>query len=516
MVGTVKRAVQIDDATIVLTHESNGTAHIYNVVNGEVKNELSQSSVVPVDTENVGDMLAISDIAATDDGKLVAINKIVCQASDDQVDAGYKRGETKVYLWNDLAADPTLWFTSKMSSNWYRSVQGHTMAYKGTSTNGTLVTTGVTATGVKFRYSVYNVIDGVYTEPAVNDSEHYHFTKGDAQTTDILGANYEINASPLASENWILDGGNVDPFEITDPLTYNSQVTAGTTITEDLGKKYNGATYLTIQGVNLMVAPYADGEKVGGVTVLNISGGLNKATELAYQALGSSITATAVATAVKVNGNELLVTLVTDNKVQTLPITVELPIHTREVPAGYYATVCLPYNLVKVTGATLFKVAGKDNNKVYLDEVLASETEAGKPYIFLTDADTQVFYYGDSYTSEPGSFNTLYGTFVKLEGAQLDGMYMLQSNKIVKCAATGCWIDPYRAYFNGTELEALGKPGAQMPGRRRVSLGATEENTTTGSEDVVTPNEQVIKVIENGQVIIIRDGVKYNAQGIKL
>ena len=190
--------------------------------------------------------------------------------------------------------------------------------------------------------------------------------------------------------------------------------------------------------------------------------------------------------------------------------------HTRVVPAGYYATVCLPYNLIDVDGAILYEVAGKDNGKVYLDEVPASETEAGKPYIFFTEADTQVFYYGDTETTVAGNQKSLYGTFVKLEDADLVGMYMLQSNKVVKCADTGCWIDPYRAYFNGTELEALGKPGAQMPGRRRVSLGATEENTTTGSEDIVTPNEQVIKVIENGQVIIIRDGVKYNVQGVRL
>ena len=190
--------------------------------------------------------------------------------------------------------------------------------------------------------------------------------------------------------------------------------------------------------------------------------------------------------------------------------------HTREVPAGYYATVCLPYNLIDVDGAILYEVAGKDNGKVYLDEVPASETEAGKPYIFFTEAATQVFYYGDTETTVAGNQKSLYGTFVKLEDADLVGMYMLQSNKVVKCADTGCWIDPYRAYFNGTELEALGKPGAQMPGRRRVSLGATEENTTTGSEDIVTPNEQVIKVIENGQVIIIRDGVKYNVQGVRL
>lgn len=210
------------------------------------------------------------------------------------------------------------------------------------------------------------------------------------------------------------------------------------------------------------------------------------------------------------------VTIVDENTDGTLYAKWIEHFHTREVPAGYYATVCLPYNLIDLDGATLYEVAGKENGKIYLDEVPASETEAGKPYIYLAEADAQVFYYGDDEATIAGDHKSLYGTFVKLEDADLDGMYMLQSNKVIRCAATGCWIDPYRAYFNGVELNALGKPGAQMPGRRRVSLGANEENASTGSEDIVTPNEQVIKVIEKGQVIIIRDGVKYNLQGVRL
>ena len=321
MVGTVKRAVQNGDAVIVLTHEADGTAHIYNVVAGVVTAELSQEGVVAVDPENTGSYLAISDIAVTEDGKLVAINKIVCQASDAEVDEGYKRGETRVYIWNDLAGAPAVWFTSKMSSNWYRSVQGHTMAYKGTSTNGTLVTTGVTATGVKFRYSVYNVIDGVYTDPAVNDSEHYHFTKGSAQTTDLLGANYELNVSPLAENTWVLDGELVNPFEITDPLTYNTEVAAGTTLNEDLGKKYNGATYVTVEDQVLMVAPFAnpDGQLVG-VEILNITNGLEAAQYVDMVYVDEAVEATAAATAVQVVEGGLIITLVADAAIHTLEV----------------------------------------------------------------------------------------------------------------------------------------------------------------------------------------------------
>ena len=318
MVGVVKRAVQNGDEVIVLTHEADGTAHLYQVVDGKAVAELSQEGVIAIDPENAGDLLAISDIAITEDGKLLAINKIVCQAGDAQVDEGYKRGETRVYIWNDLAGAPSVWFTSKMSSNWYRSVQGHTMAYKGTSTNGTLFTTGVTATGVKFRYSVYNVIDGVYTDPAVNDSEHYHFTKGDAQTTDLLGANYEINMSLLAENTWVLDGELVDPFEITDPLTYNSQVTAGTTITEDLGKKYNGASYVTVGEQVLMVAPFAnpDGQLVGA-EILNITNGFDAPQYVDMVYVDEAVAATAAATAVEVVEGGLNITLVADNAIHT-------------------------------------------------------------------------------------------------------------------------------------------------------------------------------------------------------
>ena len=121
MVGTVKRAVQNGQEVIVLTHEADGTAHIYQVVDGKAVAEVSQEGVIAVDPENAGDLLAISDIAVTEDGKLVAINYMHTQAGDSYVNEGQKRGETRVYLWNDLAGDPSILFTSKMSSNWFRS-----------------------------------------------------------------------------------------------------------------------------------------------------------------------------------------------------------------------------------------------------------------------------------------------------------------------------------------------------------------------------------------------------------
>ena len=322
IVGTLKRALQNGENTIVLTHEANGTPHIYNVAHAtNTVTEISQEGVVAVDSENAGDYLAISDIALTEDGKLVATNKIVCQSEDGQVAAGYKRGELRAYIWNDLAGAPSLWFTSKQSSNWYRSIQGHTIAYKGTSTNGTLFATGVTASGVKFRYSVYNVIDGVYTDPSSNNSDYYHFTKGSAQTTDALGANYQLVASPLASPNWILDGELVEPFEIVDPLTFNTEVTANPTLSVNLGKKYNGASCLANYNEHhLFLAPYANEEGyLAGVKVVDVVDGFAAATELTTNTdLATAENATAAAaTAVVDAEGKLTIHLFADARVYT-------------------------------------------------------------------------------------------------------------------------------------------------------------------------------------------------------
>jgi hypothetical protein len=46
-------------------------------------------------------------------------------------------------------------------------------------------------------------------------------------------------------------------------------------------------------------------------------------------------------------------------------------------------------------------------------------------------------------------------------------------------------------------------------------MGVQGENAATGLDNI-TNGENAVKVINNGQLIIIRGGEKFNAQGIKL
>lgn len=522
MVGIVKRAVQIGESTIVLTHEADGTPHLYKVVDGELAAEISQEGVIARDPENLGDYLSISDIAATEDGKLVAINKIVCQSDEGQVVDGYKRGETRVYKWDNIDGTPSVWFTSKQSSNWYKSIQGHTMAYKGTSTTGTLFTTGVTATGEKFRYSVYNVIDGVYDGEANNNNTYFHFTKGSAQTTTALGENYELNASSLATTNWILDGGKVEPFEIIDPLTYNTEVVEGTKLADNtLGKKFNGATYLTVNDKHLMLAPYADGENVAGIKLLNVTDGLDQAELISAVDLPTPLAATAAATAVKVDDNVLSITLVTDATLHTLSITLEQEVETytrSELTAGNFGTICLPWASISTQGAVFFEIAYKDGSCVYMDQV--TQLEAGVPYIFKATAEQlSVTYDPNTEVYDAATdVNGLYGTFVEIVDGELgvasnilEGNYIIFNNELRRCGAR-CKLGEYRAYVDLDEVST--QQVAPLPGRQRIGMNVQGGNETTALDNITEGNGTITPTMEGTYDVLGRKLTQPTTTGV--
>ena len=507
MVGVVKRAVQIGESTVVLTHEANGTPHLYKVVDGELEAEISQ---VGVEAAAAG-YLSISDIAATEDGKLVACNYIECTFTPSNT--------SYFYIWNNLAGNPTIWFTSQKSTNYNNAYMGYTMAVKGTSTDAVVTISGFNKSNKNTRFSHLKLVGGVYNEA------NYEYSRDNAALhVNTLGNSYELNASPLANENWIVDGELTAPIEFVgkNAVAIDTYTEMGETL---LGKKFNGATYFSIAGAHFMVAPYADGENVAGVTVLDITNGLDQAEEMDYAELTSPVLATAAATAVKVNGDDLTITLVVDNKVYIFSIDLNLQ-YTRTVTNGNFGTICLPYGSNNYSGAEFYEISylqlkddGVTPMGIWLDEVI--ELEAGKPYIFKATSNLlTVNYKGEEALSPVDGKAGLTGTFDGItDETVLQGNYMIADNKFWLCG-TGCWLNANRAYIDKNTLHNNTTPVAAIPGRRRVMMGAAGENTTTGvdnlTEDGVVSTNQATKMVVNGQLIIIRDGVKYNAQGVRL
>ena len=506
--GIVKRAVQIGESTVVLTHETDGTPHLYKVVDGTLEAEISQVGVEPA----AAGYLSISDIAATEDGMLVACNSALCSYTPS--------GTNYLYIWNDLAGDPTIWFTSQSSANYTNATVGGTMAVKGASTNAEVivlaVTTGATQAARYVRHTVNGSVTTKYSKTGTD-------TYTEKLYAPVIGTTYELNASPLADMSWVVDGELVAPIEFTTEEATNTFVTIDASLEENLlGKKFNGASYLTVEGKHLMVAPYADGESVAGVTVLDITNGLDQAAEIDYAELASPEEATAAATAVKVNGKELTITLVVDAKVHIFTISLDIPKYTRTVILGHYGTICLPNASSSYTGAEFYEVSwikmnGTTPQTLYLDQLAAdAQLEAGRPYIFrATSTELTVTYTGEAVSApiDPTETNGLTGSFDPIPAGSLTGKYVIAQDKFWTATETA-YAAENRAYIEPTLVPTSEQE--KISGRRRVALGTSGENAESGFEDIIAPEGQVLKVIENGQLIIIRDGVKYNVQGVRL
>ena len=585
MVGTVKRAVQNGDAVIVLTHEADGAAHIYQVVDGKAVAELSQEGVIARDPENAGDLLAISDIAVTEDGKLIATNYMQTQSGDDYVDAGLKRGETRIYIWNDLAGDPSILFTSKMSSNWFRSKQGLTMAVKGTSDNMEIFMTGIHATKAWARASSYRVIDGVYVEPEVNHNDHYYFYDiNDAIALETtVGTQYELNASPLGEMNWILDAELINPVEIVESSSNNVEITTSVALTEDLGKKYNGASYVTVGEKVLMVAPFAnpDGQLVG-VEILNITNGFDAPQYVDMVYVDEAVAATAAATAVEVVDGGLNITLVADNAIHTWFVELNAGSDWEVYEDEITNLVIDLDNLVLIGGpSTAFQVdvylgLGEYNRNDDTYQLLPESSVA----LFGTDATfvEGYAYEVDAFTPSAKAvvrcvwngmnielhltmtaapmeatvvvvenatvevekyllFGDMYDYALKMSGEWVnpeDGLTYpvlvevpvyypeaTEPSEIMSTVTVGGWgdNDPWLGFGEGTltittvdgVVTATGIVQNPMAG---VAIDITISGKLIPSAlDNVQVQVKTVKMIKNNQLIIVKDGIKYNAQG---
>ena len=198
-------------------------------------------------------------------------------------------------------------------------------------------------------------------------------------------------------------------------------------------------------------------------------------------------------------------------KINTIAVTVA---YTRNV-TNKYGSICLPYASASTSGAYFYEVVGKgtENGKdaVYLASV--STLKAGVPYIFEKTANTIKVVYSSEKEDTPQNANGLIGNFTN-EYVVPANNYILHNNAFIPADGTTNKVNAYRAYLDLSAVEG-GKPN-QMPGRRYIGMGVQGENGTTGLDNIVAPEGQLIKTIENGQLIIIRNGEKYNVQGVRL
>ena len=203
------------------------------------------------------------------------------------------------------------------------------------------------------------------------------------------------------------------------------------------------------------------------------------------------------------------------------------PDYSRNV-SGNYATICLP-KAGKIIGATLYEIAyyGGASKKIFFDEIVNGEMEAGIPYIFQPAAGVEKInvYYSDNTAEDgvAGSRNGLIGFYdLNNENATLPladnaslGNYILYQNAYWLVSGRAAYIANYRAYIKISEIQNTPSPEptlGQAP-RRRVAMSVHGEQVATGVENIQGDNVQCTKVLIDGELFILRGEKMYDAKG---
>ena len=176
---------------------------------------------------------------------------------------------------------------------------------------------------------------------------------------------------------------------------------------------------------------------------------------------------------------------------------------------GKFGTICLPYDVAEgnYTGATFYKVAERTTEYVTLEEV--TSLTAGVAYIFeATGTEINCTYTEGTKVDAPAAAtaaNVLQGVFELT--AIPTGSWFLNGNQLW-CSTGSQTAAANRAYL--TDITPA--KSAPVSGRRRINM-AIQANAPTAVDYVQGDKEHGMKVLRNGQLYIIKNGVKYNAQG---
>lgn len=192
----------------------------------------------------------------------------------------------------------------------------------------------------------------------------------------------------------------------------------------------------------------------------------------------------------------------------------------RGVTIGRFGTICLPYGVKAGTysGATFYSIAGKrldGSSQPYslVLEIVSGDLKAGQPYFFEASAASLTAPY-DGTPAEAGNYNGLFGTLVDLNSDAMDALvetkdiYLLSNNTVVK-AGTGCSLTANRAYIDMEKVPEYVEPSTSAPGIREIPMAPQSGTSLQNVENA----ETIVKFIENGRVLIRRDGVTYDALG---
>lgn len=199
----------------------------------------------------------------------------------------------------------------------------------------------------------------------------------------------------------------------------------------------------------------------------------------------------------------------------------------RTITSGMQNTICLPFD---VSSSQLKAIFGSDVELIYMssasisDDVLvlyfepATSIYRGTPYLIKTTKTVSNPVFTDVEIKEETGQSTVcdnadfIGTFIKRTiSANEDNLFLGSGNKL-QFSDNDVTIKGMRAYFKVKNSSGTPIRHARIVEQSEV---VTELELINGEWQDIKAANGTIKTIENGQLILIRDGKRYNVMGIR-
>ena len=210
--------------------------------------------------------------------------------------------------------------------------------------------------------------------------------------------------------------------------------------------------------------------------------------------------------------------------------------YTRNVTVGKLSTICLPYD-AKVDGATVYSLEGKTvkGGKVQsLSFVIAGDTEdeshvlkAGVPYIYKATDDAQTFTKtgnSASAVAPKAGCEGFVGTYS--EFMLPIGNFFLYSKgdkqEFRKSGDSGdgksyIIVGAFKCYISSIDDIRETSASTINEASRRLVIGTwTDETTGVTTLDTESVGPANGKYVEDGRVVVIKNGIKYNINGQRI
>ena len=278
---TVRRTIVKGENMYVLALDAEKAPYIYviNVTDNSVVAVSTEGAVAPTDANG----LMISDIAVSADNKLVATNYDWVPFNSTVYNF--------IYTWaNDEngipTGNPTEWAKSNGAARCSNGMVGSSIAFSGTLNNGTaMVAVNHLSNGAisgKMRFIRYTKEAG---EMVIADANQGGATQGYGNLSTIYhtiyGSEYKFTVSPVNEANFIFDGNLAGATEFSyeglDSYGNDFTVVAADAVA---AKDAVNSSYFKYAGSALMAVPTIVDGACTGIQLLDVTEGLDKATEV--------------------------------------------------------------------------------------------------------------------------------------------------------------------------------------------------------------------------------------------